>query len=349
MNPRALIPVALAALLCGCWITVRPNVVIPAVDVITPGHTNSIPVSSIQTFVEGVCVAGGYPAAAGAAGVAVGLAFTLWKMWYNRKVKALKAQVHGEYKLGKMPQTIDPRTMKMSAMLDDILPPIPDGAFDLDKEYPIDYPMFANDTHGDCVIAGRGHFTRRCEYDETGKVINIKDEDILAEYFKETGGEDSGLNMLVSLQAWRNGWTVNGKPYKIDAYGILDGKNWQSIRTGLYLLRRLYCGVELPDSARSQTGDGKVWDVVAYAWWKPSGAAGSWGGHCVMMLPIIEENGDGWVITWGKKQRVSRKFLQKYFSEIYGVVDSLNSWGKKKKGYNPEKMTAYLNQLRKAA
>ncbi len=62
--------------------------------------------------------------------------------------------------------------------------------------------MFANDVHGDCVIAARAHLTLRFEDIEQGSILMIKDQDVLKEYFKESGGADHGLNILDSLNEW---------------------------------------------------------------------------------------------------------------------------------------------------
>ena len=84
------------------------------------------------------------------------------------------------YKLGKAPAKIDSRTFLFASMLRE-LPPTP-TEYGWDKAHPefsLPTPMFANDSVGDCVIAGRAHQTLRFEAFEQGKVITIKDKDVL--------------------------------------------------------------------------------------------------------------------------------------------------------------------------
>jgi len=63
------------------------------------------------------------------------------------------------------------------------------------------------------------HQTLRFELVEQGKVIHITDAKVEKEYFKETGGPDSGLVVLDSLKLWRKpGWRAAGKRYTIKAF-----------------------------------------------------------------------------------------------------------------------------------
>src|SRR5208337_4499924 len=115
-----------------------------------------------------------------------------------------------QYKLGKLPRKIDVRTFQLKKFMPTVLPPLPD-TFDVDSVFAnfYDTHMFGNDQYGDCVMAGRGHMTLRFEVFEQGVLIPITDKEVENEYFKETGGQDSGLVMLDSLNEWRqSGWTA---------------------------------------------------------------------------------------------------------------------------------------------
>ena len=73
------------------------------------------------------------------------------------------------------------------------------------------------------MIAGRAHQTLRFEDIEQGSVLMINDKDITKEYFKETGGVDSGLVVLDSLNAWRhNGWKVGKQTYTIKGFAEVN-------------------------------------------------------------------------------------------------------------------------------
>src|SRR3954471_16530140 len=106
------------------------------------------------------------------------------------------------FKLGKSTAKRDKRNFRFATLLEaaPTLPP----SYDFDTTHQgIPTPMFANDTYGCCVISGRAHQTLRFEDIEQGSVIMITDKDVTKEYFKETGGVDSGLIVLDSLNLWR--------------------------------------------------------------------------------------------------------------------------------------------------
>lgn len=219
-------------------------------------------------------------------------------------------------KLGKNPAVIDERTIKMASILR-LLPSYPE-AFDVDSQYPNlkDTHMFKNDTLGDCVIAGRAHQTLRLENYEQGTVIPISDSDVTTEYFKESGGQDTGLNMLDALNAWRTGWRAASNVYNIYAYASINVKDWNEVRATCYLLNGIYIGLQLPISAQTQS----TWDVVS----GPNAEPGSWGGHCVY---IVAYDNDGLTcMTWGKRQKMTWQFYQKYSDESFGIVDNKDSW-----------------------
>jgi hypothetical protein len=69
-------------------------------------------------------------------------------------------------------------------------------------------------------------------------------------------------------------------------------------------------GILLPKSAQDQVGD--LWDIINF---DVTGLAspGSWGGHSV---PIVKYDPTGlWVVTWGKLQKASWRWLECYADE----------------------------------
>jgi len=97
--------------------------------------------------------------------------------------KANGIQYHAFFKLGNAPVKTDKRTFQFAALLK-TSPPTP-PQYDFDLTHPgIPTPMFANDVHGDCVMAARAHVTLRFEDIEQGSILMITDQDVLKEYFK---------------------------------------------------------------------------------------------------------------------------------------------------------------------
>ena len=215
-------------------------------------------------------------------------------------------------KLGMKKFVRDPRTLKLSAVMAGTLPPVPD-AFDYETANPdIPLPMFGNDRLGDCVMAGRAHLTLAFEKREQGIVLPISESDVTAEYFKETGGADDGLDPMASLNAWRTGWTAAGKIYQIDAFGEIDLADTANIKAATYLLGGIGLALELPRSWQNAA----VWDTFA-------DAKGGWGGHWVSARSFTRK---GVVcITWGCKKLITWAGLAQAGDACFGIVDSLDS------------------------
>lgn len=223
------------------------------------------------------------------------------------------------FKLGKLPQKVDYRTFQLKNLfITKNLPPLP-SAYDIDSTFSnfSDTNMYGNDRYGDCVIAGRAHMTLRFEDFEQVLLIKIADKEVTDEYFKESGGQDSGLVMLDSLNEWRkSGWTASGRIYNIYAYAQIDKTNHDELRYSVYLLRGAYTGFSVPQSAMDQFNAGQPWTV--------SGDNTIIGGHCVY---IKAYNSTGPIcVTWGKDQQMTWAFWDKYFDEAYAVIDAQDSW-----------------------
>src|SRR5258706_250043 len=191
--------------------------------------------------------------------------------------RARGIQAHTIFKLGKSPAKRDKRNLMFAAILRAPVRVPDEYDFDL-KHTGIPTPMFANDQHGCCVIAGRAHQTLRFELIEQRAKLKISDKEVLAEYFKETGGPDSGLVVLESLKAWRKaGWIAAKRRYRTKAFSEIRVADHASLKQAVFLDVGVGLGLSLPITAQAQTQAGKPWDVRK----GPGSAAGSWGGHYV--------------------------------------------------------------------
>lgn len=240
-----------------------------------------------------------------------------------------------ELKLGKLPAEIDKRTIRLSSILQKELPPVPisfDAEAALCAKYPgLRFPgrIWRNDQLGDCVIAGRANQTRIFEaFEQSGKLVTINDEDVVYEYYKESYGLDTGLVMLRSLNAWRNGWQIDrkgrckyfskGTPYSIYAFAAID--SIAELIQAIYYLRGGYIGFRVPQYALDQFSASKPWDI------NPAGDQTVKGGHCIQ-FPAYTDNGNVlscW--TWGKRQIMTRAFFEKWVDEAYAIVDNKNAF-----------------------
>ena len=255
--------------------------------------------------------------------------------------KSKGIQSHPYFKLGKGPAKKDKRNLRFAAILRAAPPKLP-SSYDFDaNHHGIPTPMFGNDVHGDCVIAGRAHQTLRFEDIEQRSVLMITEKDVLKEYFKETGGPDSGLVVLDSLNEWRHkGWKVGKKNYKIQAFAQVNQKNKNEIRQAIFADVGLGFGVELPLAAQKQIQTGQRWDVTS----GPNAAPGSWGGHYIYVCGYTPAGPV--CVTWGRKQQMTWAWVNKYCDEAYAIFDAKNTF--KKSLVDKAKVKAFLKTVSKA-
>lgn len=256
--------------------------------------------------------------------------------------RAIGIQRHPFLKLGKAPVKKDRRNFLFAALVK--APPRLPAEYDFDlKHHGVPTPMFGNDKFGDCVMAGRAHQTLRFELVEQRRLIQISDSQVLREYLKETGGSDTGLVVLDSLNEWRKrGWICgsNGgrRCYKIRAFTQLSPTSRQQIRQAIYLDVGVGFGLNLPSAAQDQFAAGKPWDAVA----GHDGVPGSWGGHYVY-VPGYTRQGPV-CVTWGRKQQMTWAFVTKYCDEAYAIIDAVDT-AKKRKALDLAKLQRMLKAV----
>jgi hypothetical protein len=252
--------------------------------------------------------------------------------------RAKRYSAHKLFKLGKAPAKRDKRNLKFAALLSATEPDLP-ASFDFDTTHQgIPTPVFGNQDHLDCVIAGRAHQTLRFEDIEQGSPLMITDEDVLNEYFKETGGPDDGLVVLKSLNLWRqNGWQVGQQNFKIQAFAEVDRANHDEVRKAIFADVGIGIGLQLPNSAKNQIQTGQPWDVTS----GPDSAPGTWGGHYVYVCGYTPSGPV--CVTWGRKQQMTWPWFDKYCDEAYAIFDANDQF--KKSIIRKSQITAFLKTL----
>jgi hypothetical protein len=243
-----------------------------------------------------------------------------------------------ELKLGKKEAVVDSRTIKMATLFKELAPPPEEYDFDLAHPiFSMPLPVFANDRYGDCVIASRAHQTLRFEAIEQSMLLPISDEDVINQYMIETGGQDSGLVELESLKQWRkDGWKVGDNTYKIHAFGSIDWHKKQSVMMSIYYLSSCYTGVALPESAKKEFADGKVWSDLRYL-------PGTWGGHAMIVTGYDKYTVT--FITWGRRQKATWDWFFQYCDECYSIVDDKDYWLGDKSPIYCELLEEYLKNI----
>jgi hypothetical protein len=243
------------------------------------------------------------------------------------------------FKFGRLRAKRDKRNFKLAKLLKATRVP---AAYDFDSTHPgIPTPMFGNEQYGDCVMAGRAHQTLRFEMAEQNVLLGITDQEVLNEYFNETGGGDTGLYVLDSIKLWRTaGWTAGGGQYKILAFAQVNYTSETEVKHAIYLNCGMGIGMWLPDSAIPQFVRGQRWSVTR----GPDSLPNRANGHYVH-LTGYDRHGVT-CVTWGEKQQMTWGFLAKYTEEAYALIDAVDAL-KQERGLDTEKLAGLLDKVSK--
>lgn len=255
--------------------------------------------------------------------------------------------VKGPIKLGKLPPRVDRRTLKFSDYRSAAKITIPAEVSWVTKVP--SWPMYLNDTLGDCVIAAAGHMVQQWNFYAGRPTVKLSDSDILKGY-EAVGGydptqtqpdgsnpTDNGCNMIDALNYWRK---TGFGGHKILAYVSIDPTKPQELFEAILLFGNAYLGLGLPISAQNET-----------AWTVPNGGAtgngspGSWGGHCVPAMAASQKSRT--VISWGGKYKMSPNFDFDYCDESYALLSSewLETTGRSPSGFDIAALMVDLKQV----
>ena len=239
------------------------------------------------------------------------------------------------FKLGKAAARRDVRNLRLRAVLK-VLAKLP-AEWDFDVRHKgVPTPMFGNDRFGDCVIAGRAHQTLRFERLEQKRILRITEQEVLAEYFRQTGGEDTGLTVLDSLRQWRKrGWIAAKDRYYIQAFAEIDRTSETEVKRAIFMELGVGIGLSLPRTAEAEFEAGKPWVQTSGKGSRPN----TWGGHYVYVTGYTKLGPT--CVTWGRKQPMSWAFFKKYCDEAYAIIDQFNT-PKKKKGLDALGLSRFL-------
>jgi hypothetical protein len=239
-----------------------------------------------------------------------------------------------KYKLGRKAVKTDSRTLKLASYLTPALP-APPVSVDWTKGVK-EWGMLANDTLGDCTIAGAMHAIMGWSLN-SGAEVAFTTNDAISYYEKFDGyspsdpNTDQGGVLLDVLRDWKN-QGINS--HKIDAYASADASNLTEVKQALSLFGPLYAGLSFPNSAQGQSE------------WVVTNDTSIDGGHCVV---IIGYNATGPVaISWGALYQMTWEFFSKYFDELFAIVspDWFNASGIDPTGLNLAQLDADLKAIR---
>jgi hypothetical protein len=204
-----------------------------------------------------------------------------------------------------------------------------------------DWPMYLNDSLGDCTAAAAGHQLEVWTREVDGVPREVSDQDVLALY--ETQGyvpgdpsTDQGATCQGVLDSWRK---VGLGGDLILGYAEIDVRGFSQLEQGLWLFSGLYIGFDVPQSALDQFDAGEPWIAV-------TNDGGIVGGHCVNVVAYDAQGLT--VITWGQRQVMDWAFWHRYVGEAYVAIpqdyDRLQA-RPLDNGFNEAQLIADLNAL----
>lgn len=171
---------------------------------------------------------------------------------------------------------------------------------------------FQNDKMGNCVLAGAANETASWAHD-VKKWIKFTDENVISDHTALTGYDptrdyDPGADMGKAAEYRRTVGIVdhNDIRHKIDAYVKLSTGDFDELKIAMYLFGAVGIGIKMPDYGQRDFDRGLPWNVKRYK--------KIVGGHYIPGVGI-DTDGNIVVITWGKYQRMTRKFFEEFNDE----------------------------------
>jgi len=220
--------------------------------------------------------------------------------------------VFQQLKTGKLPATFDARDFKLATVAE--LPLAPKGPFGYGRLYS-DWGMLGNDQYGDCAWAGPAHETMLFNRIFKGHDVPFTTDAVLSDYAStgfdpKTGANDNGTYCRQMFGYRRSTGIVdaNGTRHKIDAYASIDAQDWDTMIRALAVFGAVGIGFNFPGSAMTQFNRGDAWDVPISSFE---------GGHYVCCVGSMDPKNEVTVITWGRRQIMTRAFYEKCNDETW--------------------------------
>lgn len=203
-----------------------------------------------------------------------------------------------------------------------------------------DWPMYGNDTIGDCGPAGLGHLLEAITRYGSGSTIEVTEQDVVDFYSAVSGyrpgrpDTDVGVVLQDMLDYARRN-TFCG--HEVLAFAEVDMSHPAEIRAAIDLFGGIITGINLPKSAEDQFNAGQPWTVVK--------GSRILGGHAV---PWMGYGPDGWGgVTWAATQAISDPFRKRYAAEgwVLFLPEWANAQGRTPTGIDLHALGADFSQL----
>jgi hypothetical protein len=225
-----------------------------------------------------------------------------------------------KFKFGKNAPIIDDRTLKFKKYAK-TLPPVPEAA-DFMSKVP-SWPMYANDTLGDCVAAAPGHQIEGWTYSAgKGSIPTLAD---VIKFYEISGynpsdpSTDQGWSILPMLKNFRS-TGIGGD--KIVAFVQLETGNWHELTQSVVLFGSAVIGLNLPDAVVPDSPDAPDWTTIPWIW-TPDMQPDPNNGHCVPIMAYKPNAEGGFIarfVSWAASMVMNRAFYENGTDEAWAVV-----------------------------
>lgn len=169
------------------------------------------------------------------------------------------------------------------------------------------YPMYLNDSIGDCTIAMTGHQIEAWTKYGQGTTQEITNAQVLTAYEAVSGyvpgnpSTDNGAVLQDVLNYWRN-TGIGG--HKIVAFAQVDVSNLIEVHSAIHYFGSISVGVNFPTQAMNQFNAHQPWSVV------PGDTIE--GGHAIHVGAYNNPANELTCITWGAEQIITLPWWRKY-------------------------------------
>lgn len=198
---------------------------------------------------------------------------------------------------------------------------VPHRRFGLGLTFPPDeWGVLGNADAGDCVFAGGAHEEMTYAKVLLGQIVPFTDESVLSDYAAVTGYDpndpdtDQGAYTKDALRyrqhvGLRDG---SGERHKIGPYVRLDAHDWDQLLAAIWTFGTVGVGFDFPRSAMDQFIARQPWSYVP--------GSPNEGGHYVCALGSMDPTSEITVVSWGRRQIMTREFYERYNDEAWTYV-----------------------------
>jgi hypothetical protein len=188
--------------------------------------------------------------------------------------------------------------------------PVAPASVDYSKSVAEGFPMDGNDQYGDCTMAAAAHLIQAWNA-ETGIQLPVPTEpDVIAQYLKLSGGQDTGLVESQVLKGWLSSGLWQNK---IVAYAPVNVHSLDAIKQAVAFFGGVYVGIQVPGNAQTQFEAHKPW-ILEQGWQSQQIE----GGHAIPILGYDDQY--MYCVTWGAVQPMSWDWWSIYGDEAWVVL-----------------------------